>query len=126
MKQSKVYYLRLVLACVLGVLFIAASMMKLLGTKMEVEVFQIVGIGMWFMYFVGVWELLAGVLTLIKKYRRIGLILIALACVGAGIAQVFAIKQDWVHTVVLALLAGWLAYKEGHIESSDTQKGAAV
>ena len=110
------YYLRLVLAYILGALFIAAAVMKLLGTKMEVQVFQTVGLGMWFMYFVGVFELLAGVLTLIKKYRRIGLILIALVCVGAGIAQVFAIKQDWIHTVVLALLASWLAYKEKAVE----------
>lgn len=112
MKQSKSYYVKLTLIYILGVLFIAASLMKLSGNKMEVAVFQTVGLGMWFMYFVGVWELVAGVLTLIKKYRRIGLILIALACVGAGIAQVFAIKQDWIHTVVLAVLAGWLAYKE--------------
>ncbi len=108
-------YLRLVLAYILAALFIAASIMKFVGTKMEVQAFQTVGIGMWFMYFVGTWELIGGVLTLIKKYRRIGLILIALACVGAGIAQVFAIKQDWIHTVVLALLAAWLAYKEERV-----------
>ncbi len=113
MTQSKTYYVKLALIYILGALFVMASIMKLTGNKMEVEVFQKVGIGMWFMYFVGVWELLGGVLTFIKTYRKIGLILIALACVGAGIAQVFAIKQDWIHAVVLALLAGWLAYKEG-------------
>lgn len=103
----------MVLAYILAALFVAAALMKLSGNKMEVETFQKVGIGMWFMYFVGVWELLAGVLTFTKEYRRIGLILIALACVGAGIAQVFVIKQDWIHTVVLALLAGYLVHKEG-------------
>ena len=113
MKQSKTYYLKLILAYILGAIFVAASVMKLSGSKMEVELFQKVGIGMWFMYFVAVWELTAGVLTFIKKYRRIGLILIALASVGAGFAQVFAIKQDWIHTVVLAFLAGRLAYEEG-------------
>ena len=113
MKQKKLYYLKLALVYIFGALFVAAAVMKLLGIKMEVDVFQKVGIGMWFMYFVGVWELIAGILTFIKKYRRIGLILITLACIGAGIAQVFAIKGDWIHTAVLALLAGWPAYKEG-------------
>lgn len=112
MKQSKSYYAKLALVYVLGALFIAAAVMKFLGTKMEVDTFQKVGLGMWFMYFVAAWELIAGILTFIKKYRRVGLILIALACIGAGIAQVFAIKQDWIHTVVLALISGWLAYKE--------------
>lgn len=112
MKQNKSYYVKLALIYILAVLFVVASLLKLSGNKMEVDTFLKVGLGMWFMYFVGVWELTAGVLTFTKKYRRIGLILIALACVGAGIAQVFAIKEDWIHTVVLAVLAGWLAYKE--------------
>ena len=114
--HTKSYYVRLVLAYILAALFIAASVMKFLGTTMEVEAFMKVGLGMWFMYFVAVWELTGGVLVFIKKYRWIGLSLIALACVGAGVAQVFAIKQDWIHTVVLATLAGYLAYKEHKAE----------
>ena len=113
MKNNIARYLGLALTYLLGALFVAAAGMKLLGTKMEVETFVKVGLGMWFMYFVAVWELVAGVLTFVKKYRRIGLILIALACVGAGIAQVVAIKEDWIHTVVLAALAAFLAYREG-------------
>lgn len=112
MKQSKIYYVKLGLVYLLGLMFVAAAVMKLIGNKMEVEAFTKVGIGMWFMYFVGVWELIAGVAVFMKQYRRIGLILIALACVGAGVAQVVAIKQDWIHTVVLAVLSGWLAYDE--------------
>lgn len=112
MTQSKTQYFKPGLAYLLGVLFLLAGIAKLLGIPMEVAVFEKVGIGMWFMYVVGVWELLAGALTFVKKYRRVGLILITLACIGAGVAQVVAIKGDWIHTVVLALLAGWLAYGE--------------
>ncbi len=110
--RTKTQYARIALAYVLGALFALAAVMKLAGTKMEVAIFEKVGLGMWFMYFVGAWELLAGILTFIKRYRRFGLALIALACVGAGIAQVIAIEQDWIHAAVLAALAGWLAYAE--------------
>ena len=108
--KSIIHYIRIVLVFAFAALFLFAAYMKLAGNPMEVAAFQKVGLGMWFMYFVGVWELVAAVLVCIKKYRSIGLALIFLALIGAFLAQVFAIKQDWIHTVVLGALAFWLLY----------------
>ena len=103
-------YIRLFFTYVLALIFLAASIMKFTGSSMEVAIFQKIGYGMWFMYFTAVLELAGAVLTITRKYRVIGLSLIALVCLGAFIAQVTVLKEDWIHTVVLGGLAALLAY----------------
>lgn len=107
-KEKIIFYIRNVLTYGFALFFIAAGAMKLLSLGDTAAEFQLVGLGTWFMYFVGVWELLAGVLVFCKKYRQLGLLLIVLASIGALIAQVFAIKEDWIHTVVMVVLSVWL------------------
>lgn len=107
-------YIQLALRYLLILVFFAAGLFKVFGASMDVELFTQIGLGIWFMYVVGVWELLASALTLTKKYRLYGLALMFLASVGAGIAQVVVIHGDWIHTLVLALISAFLVYRERH------------
>lgn len=97
---------------IFGILFITAGAAKLYGVPMLVSEFDIVGLGQWFRYFVGVWEIAGGILILFPTKRQWGAILLFLASVGAFMAQVFAIHQDWIHTVVIALFIGFLLYQD--------------
>lgn len=97
---------------VFGIIFIAAGAAKLYGVPMLVTEFDVVGLGQWFRYFVGVWEITGGILILLPAKRQWGAILLFLASIGAFVAQTFAIHQDWIHTIVFALLTGLLLYQD--------------
>lgn len=91
-----------------GALFLLAGAMKLYGVPMLVAEFDTVGLGQWFRYFVGVWEIVGGVLILLPTKRHFGAVLLFLASFGAFIAQIMTIHQDWIHTVVFLILIGIL------------------
>jgi uncharacterized membrane protein YphA (DoxX/SURF4 family) len=74
-----------VLQVLLALMFIMSGAQKLAGMFPSPQIFE--QIGSWaepsFRYFVGVWELLAGVLIVIPKFRMYGALLLALAMAGA-------------------------------------------
>ena len=110
-KEKLITYLNCFLRYAFGALFIVAGVAKLSGTALEVQAFQTIGLGMWFLYFVGIWELVAGVLMFITSKKYFGALLIVCVCFGAFLAQVFVLHQDWIHTVVLGSLAVHLTYQ---------------
>ena len=91
-----------------GALFLLAGAMKLYGVPMLVAEFDTVGLGQWFRYFVGVWEIVGGILIFLPTKRHFGAALLFLASFGAFIAQIMAIHQDWIHTVVFMVFIGIL------------------
>lgn len=110
--EKIIKYGSLALRGIFGAIFIAAGVAKLYGVPMLVAEFDIVGLGQWFRYFVGIWEVAGGILILLPAQRHWGALLLFLASIGAFIAQVLVIHQDWIHTVVFALLIGILLYQD--------------
>lgn len=111
-KEKIMRYGSIFLRYAFGILFIGAGVAKLYGVPMLVEEFAAVGLGQWFRYFVGVWEITGGILILMPTKRHWGTILLFLASVGAFLAQVFAIHQDWIHAIVFVILIGMLVYQD--------------
>ncbi len=68
--------------------FLAAGIMKLLGTEMEVAGFTKWGFPLWFMYFIGVCEVLGAIGLHVKKVSRlaaIGLVIILFGAIGTHV-----------------------------------------
>ena len=103
-----------ILRVVLGALFIMAAGMKLTGQPMMVQEFDVVGLGQWFRVATGLLELVGGVAILIPPVSLAGAVLLLLVDAGAFIAQVGVLHGDIVHTIVIALLIGPLAYLQGN------------
>ena len=64
----------------LALVFLNASVAKLLGRPEMVELFSMIGVGQWFRYVTGTLELTGAVLILVPKTRRAGAALLATGC----------------------------------------------
>jgi uncharacterized membrane protein YphA (DoxX/SURF4 family) len=93
-----------VLKIVLAVMFLAAAGAKLAGVKMMVAEFGLVGLGQWFRYFVAAMEIAGAVLLLWPGRSAYGALVLACVCGGAFFAQILAIHQDFVHTIILGAI----------------------
>ena len=90
-------------------LFAFAGFMKLSGQPMMVEEFGVVGLGDWFRIFTGLVEIVGAAAVLYPVTTAWGALLLLCVDIGAFIAQVTRIHQDWVHTIVIgAVIAGLL------------------
>ena len=72
--------------------------------------FDVVGLGQWFRYAVALVELVGAVLLLVPRTTFYGALVLAVACLGALIAQIAVIHQDWIHCVLIGGLLGALAW----------------
>lgn len=87
-----------------------AGFMKLSGNPMMVEEFGVVGLGDWFRIFTGLVEILGAAAVLYPVTTAWGALLLLCVDVGAFIAQVTRIHQDWIHTVVIGAVIVALLY----------------
>jgi len=101
-----------ILKVVLGIVFLGAATAKLAGASAMVAEFDVVGLGQWFRYAVALVELVGAVLLLVPRTALYGALVLAVACVGALIAQVAVIHQDWIHCVVIGGVLGAIAWAE--------------
>lgn len=99
-----------ILRVVVAALFLLAAFAKLTGQPMMVETFAVVGIGQWFRYLTGLMELVGGIAVLIPGVSALGAMLLLLVDIGAFVAQVTLLHEDWIHTVVIAILLIVLIY----------------
>ncbi|MGE3287839.1 MAG: DoxX family protein [Pseudonocardia sp.] len=102
----------LVLRILLGLFLIAASALpKLLGEAYAVQIFDEIGAGDWFRYFIGVVELAGGIGLLVPALAGPAAVGIVLLMVGAGITQVWVLDQpQYVITpIIIAVLAAVIA-----------------
>ena len=96
------------LRVLMGALFLSAAAMKQSSQPMEVAAFNQVGLGQWFRYFTATLEFAGGVAVLIPRFSIIGAGVLLLVDVGAFVAQIRVLHQDWIHAVVIAALLLWL------------------
>lgn len=101
-----VWVLRLLMAA----LFLFAAFAKLSGQQMMVDEFQTVGLGQWFRYLTGLFELAGGVMVLIPALSVPGALVLLVVDVGAFFAQVFVLHMDVIHTIVIAAILGALIW----------------
>ena len=91
-------------------LFAFAAFMKLSGQPMMVQEFGVVGLGDWFRIFTGLVEIAGAAAVLYPLTTAWGALLLLCVDVGAFIAQVTRIHQDWVHTIVIGAVVAGLLY----------------
>ena len=99
-----------ILRILVGGLFLFAAAMKLSGQQMMIDEFEVVGLGQWFRYFTGLLELAGGILVLIPARSVYGALILLLVDIGAFFAQVFVIRMDFIHTLVIGAVILVLIY----------------
>ena len=100
----------IVVRVVLGLLFFAAGLAKLLGAAMLVAEFDKIGLGQGLRYVTGVIEVGSALLLIRPATATLGGGLLAAVCIGALVAQLGPLHGDPVHAVVLGALAAWVAW----------------
>jgi uncharacterized membrane protein len=101
-----------VLRVLLAALFLVAGVLKLVGVEMEVAVFDAVGLGQWLRYATGLAEIVGAVALLIPSVSAFGALILLAVDIGAFGAQVLVLHQDWIHTVIIAVLLAALLYAQ--------------
>ena len=94
-----------VVSSILGVLFIAAGFLQLIGPEFVEELFVSWGYPLWFQYVVAVFEIVAGFLLLFEGFALLGA-LIAGVIMGGAIATHVHAGQDALLIVNAVLLIG--------------------
>jgi uncharacterized membrane protein YphA (DoxX/SURF4 family) len=98
------------LRALMAAVFLFACSMKLTSQPMMVEEFGELGIGLWFLYFTGIVELVGGIAVLVPAVSVFGAILLLAVDAGALVAQLAAIHKDWIHTIVIGAILATLIY----------------
>lgn len=88
---------------------LAAALPKLLGDSTAVEIFDEIGFGQWFRYFVGVLELAGAVGLVIPRLTRFAALGLAGVMVGAIFTNLFIIDGGLV-TITPAILLALLCF----------------
>ena len=102
------------LRVLVAAIFLLAGAMKLVGQPMMVREFEIVGLGQWFRYLTGLMEIAGATMVLVPSASALGATVLLLVDSGAFAAQLVVLHDDWIHTVVIALLIGMLIYVQRH------------
>lgn len=93
-----------VLRALMAALFLFAAYMKLSGNPQMVAEFGKVGLGDWLRVVTGVLELAGGVLILVPTFSALAAILLLCIDIGAFVAQLTAIHDDWIHPLPIAAI----------------------
>ena len=99
-----------VLRAAVAALFLFAGFSKLTGQPMMIETFDKVGVGQWFRYVTGLLEVGGAVAVLIPAVSVWAAGLLLLVDVGAFIAQVAVLHEDWIHTIVIGAVIAAVIY----------------
>ena len=94
----------------LALVFVNASLAKLMGTPEFVALFIAVGFGQWFRYVTGVLELTGAVLIMVPKTRSIGSGLLATIMLGALTAHLFILHASPTTPGVLFLMSSFVVW----------------
>ena len=78
------------LAMALGVMFIMAGGVKLLGQQSQIEHFAHWGYPLWFLYFTGIVEACGGLCLFVPKTQLYGVVTMSITMVGAAITHLRA------------------------------------
>jgi uncharacterized membrane protein YphA (DoxX/SURF4 family) len=91
-----------VLATVLGIVMIGGGLSKLMGESHQVAMFVLHGLPRWFLFLVGVFEMVGGVLLLVPATTPIGSLILSTIMVGA--LWTHAAHAEWIDLVPVTVL----------------------
>jgi len=91
-------------------LFLFSGGAKLAGPAAVVEMFDRLGFGQWFRYFTGVLELAGAGLLLWPATTAYGALVLTVVSIGAFLAQLLVLHEDIVHTIVMTVVLGAIAW----------------
>jgi putative oxidoreductase len=100
-----------IVSVLLALEFVFSSVPKLLANPIMVDMFNKVGLGLWFMYFTGVLEIVGAVGILIPRFSLQAACLLAIIMLGAIIAQFARIHTGAlppIVTLLLTLVVVWI------------------
>ena len=98
------------LKILLAALFLLAGGAKLAGLPAMVDVFDRVGFGQRFRYVTALLELGGAALLLWPSTTAFGALLLTIVSVGAFLAQLLVLHEDFIHAIVLAVILGAIAW----------------
>jgi putative oxidoreductase len=95
----------------LGLLFIAAGLVKLSGMAFMVELFASLGFGQWLRYVTALFELAGGVLLIAGRMEYLAALVLAMIMVGATVASIIVFDRSPVPPLLTFILLVVLAWK---------------
>lgn len=95
-----------------ALLFLATATFKLSGNPMMVAEFDQIGLGQWFRYFTALCEAGGAILLLIPAFTGLGAAVLLAVSIGAFLAQLLVLHVDVIHTIVLVVLTGSIAWTQ--------------
>ena len=95
----------------LALVFVSASLAKLMGNPEMVALFTAVGSEQWLRYVTGILELTGAVLIMVPKTKRMGAALLATIMLGALTAHLFILHVSPTTPAVLFLLSGFVVWR---------------
>jgi putative oxidoreductase len=99
-----------VLEVIAALAFLAAGSAKLSGAQQMVDAFAKIGVGQWFRYVTGIFEVTGAVLLLIPSLAGVGALLLAGVMAGAIVAHLTILGGSPVVPAVLLLIVGGVAW----------------
>ena len=99
-----------VLRVLLASAFLAAGSAKLAGVQAMVDVFERVGLGQWFRFVTGVFEVSGAILLLIPRLTLYGAALLLLVSVGAVTAHLTVLGGNPAPALILLVLTAVTAW----------------
>ena len=101
-----------VLRITMALVFLTTGLFKLTGQPLSIATFDAVGLGQWFRYVTGVMEVAGAILVVVPRVSPFGAILMFCVSVGAFVAAVTVLHIDFIHTIVLTVIAAYLIYAQ--------------
>ena len=98
------------LQALVALAFVAAGSGKLLGSAAMIALFDAVGIGQWFRYVTGAFEVLGAVLLIIPGNAAFGAVLLACVMAGAIVAHLTVLHTAATAPLVLFALSALIAW----------------
>jgi putative oxidoreductase len=103
----------------LGLLFVAAGLVKLSGMGFMVELFSILGFGQWLRYATALVELTGGVLLMAGRMEYLAALALAMIMVGATAASIIVFDRSPIPpalTFVALLVLAWKRYPSHEVD----------
>jgi putative oxidoreductase len=91
-------------------MFLMVGFSKLSGNPLMVQLFGAIGLGQWFRYLTGAFEVIGAVLLLIPRLSGLGALLLVCVMLGAVATHLFVIGGSPLMAMILLLVTGIIAW----------------